>query len=102
MACAKLGLCLAWNGDISKALHYLSESIDLYESVRRLLGDKDHFKVSFSDRNIFHYKLLVCLLCQSKEGVNKALYTAELGRTRGLADLMLKQYLVQESGQGEE
>ena len=102
MACAKLGLCLAWNGDISKALHYLSESIDLYESVRRLLGDKDHFKGSFSDRNIFPYKLLVCLLCQSKEGLNKALYTAELGRARGLADLMSKQYFVQESGQGEE
>ena len=102
MACAKLGLCLAWNGDISKALQYLSESIDLYESIRRLLGDKDHFKVSFSDTNIFPYKLLVCLLCQSKEGVNKALYTAELGRARGLAELMSNQYFVQEGGQGEE
>ena len=102
MACARLGLCLAWNGDISKALHHLLESIDLYESVRCLLGDKDQFKVSFSDRNIFPYKLLVCLLCQSKEGVNKAMYTAELGRARGLADLMSKQYFVQEGGQGEE
>ena len=102
MACANLGLCLAWNGDISKALHYLSESTDLYERVRRLLGGRDHFKVSFSDTNSFPYKLLVCLLCQSKEGVNKALYTAELGRARGLADLMSKQYLVQEGDQGEE
>ncbi|XP_020606521.1 tetratricopeptide repeat protein 28-like [Orbicella faveolata] len=102
MACAKLGLCLAWNGDISKALHYLSESIDLYESVRRPLGDSDHFKVSFSDRNAFPYKLLVCLLCQSKGDLNKALYTAELGRARGLADLMSKQYLIQEGGQGQE
>ena len=56
MACAKLGLSLAWNGDISKALHYLSESINLYEGVRRPLGDRDHFKVSFSDRNTFPYK----------------------------------------------
>ena len=96
MACAKLGLCLAWNGEISKALEYLSESIGMYESIRNLLGNKDHFKVSFSDRNIFPYKLLVCLLCQSQENASKALYTAELGRARGLADLMSKQYLVQE------
>ena len=104
MACANLGLCLAWNREFPKALHYLSESIDLYESVRGLLGDKDHFKVSFSDRNIFPYKLLVCLLCQEgdKESVTKALYTAELGRARGLADLMSKQYFVQDGGQCED
>ena len=30
------------------------------------------------------------------------MYTAELGRARGLADLMSKQYFVQEGGQGEE
>lgn len=63
MVCVKLGFCLVWNGDIFKVLYYLLESIDLYESVRCFFGDKDYFKVFFSDRNIFFYKLLVCFLC---------------------------------------
>ena len=101
MAYAQIGLCLASNGDISKALQYLSQSVDIYEYIRGFLGDKDQFRVSFGDTNIFPYKLLVCLLCQ-KVDVNTALYTAELGRARGLADLMSRQYLIQGGHHGTE
>ncbi|PFX26569.1 Tetratricopeptide repeat protein 28 [Stylophora pistillata] len=101
-ACAEIGLCLGWVGDISRGLQYLLKSVNIYEGIRGFLGDEDQFKVSFVDANIFPYQLLVCFLCQSEENVNKAIYTAELGRARGLADLMSKRYFIQGVNQGEE
>ena len=40
-------------------------------------------------------------MCQSEEDVNKAMYTDELRRARGLADLMSKQYFIQGANPGE-
>ena len=55
MACVKLRSLSGLEWRHFQAVHYLSESIDLYESVRCLLGDREHFKGSFSDRITFPY-----------------------------------------------
>ena len=54
--------------------------------IRGFLGNEDHLRVFFANDHIFPFKLLVCFMCQSKENVNKAMYTDELRRATGLAD----------------
>ena len=56
------------------------------------MGASDEFKTSFlEDSGIFPHKLLSSLLCDT----GNALYVEELGRARGLSDLMAEKYSVE-------
>ncbi|XP_020619302.1 tetratricopeptide repeat protein 28-like [Orbicella faveolata] len=77
-----------------EALLYLLSSIHKCEKLRLFLGDNDHFKIHFSDEHRFPYWMLSQMLCAA--GIpQEALYIAELGRARALADLMSAQYSVE-------
>ena len=59
------------------------------------MGANDQFKTSFlEDTGIFPYKLLCTLLCDTGNA-RDALYVEELGRARGLSDLMAEKYSVE-------
>ena len=59
------------------------------------MGANDEFKTSFlEDSGIFPHKLLSSLLCDTGN-VRDALYVEELGRARGLSDLMAEKYSVE-------
>jgi len=77
-----------------EALSYLLSSIRKCEKLRLFLGDNDQFKIHFSDKYSFPYWMLSQMLCAA--GIpQEALYVAELGRARALADLMSTQYSVE-------
>ena len=74
-----------------EALSYLLSSIHKCEKLRLFLGDNDQFKIHFSEEYRFPYWMLSQLLCTA--GIPQdAMYIAELGRARALADLMSAQY----------
>ena len=59
------------------------------------MGANDEFKTSFlEDSGIFPHMLLSSLLCDTGN-VRDALYVEELGRARGLSDLMADKYSVE-------
>ena len=75
---------------IEDTLSCLQLCIKKYEELRSFLGTNDQFKTSFLEvSGIFPYKLFSSLLC-STGNVLDALYVEELGRARGLSDLMVK------------
>ena len=80
---------------IKDSLSYLHLCIEKYEELRYYLGANDQFKTSFlEDTGIFPYKLLCTLLCDTGNA-RDALYVEELGRARGLSDLMAEKYSVE-------
>ena len=80
------------NKDSISCLHLC---IEKYEKLRYFLGANDQFKTSFlEDTGIFPYKLLCTLLCDTGNA-RDALYVEELGRARGLSDLMAEKYSVE-------
>ena len=80
---------------IKDALSCLHLCIEKYEELRHFLGANDHFKTSFLEHSgIFPYKLLCSLLCDTGNA-RDALYVEELGRARGLSDLMAEKYSVE-------
>ena len=69
--------------------------IEKYEELRSFLGANDQFKTSFLEHSgIFPYKLQCTLLCDTGK-TRDALYVEELGRARGLSDLMAEKYSVE-------
>ena len=79
---------------IKDSLSCLHLCIEKYEELRYFLGANDQFKTSFlEDTGIFPYKLLCTLLCDTGNA-RDALYVEELGRARGLSDLMAEKYSV--------
>ena len=76
---------------VEEAFSYLKQSTGKFEQLRGLLGDSDRFKISFADMNASPYQQLSSLLCDVGNP-RGALYAAELGRARALADLMATQY----------
>ncbi|CAH3164862.1 unnamed protein product [Pocillopora meandrina] len=65
------------------------------EELRYFLGANDHFKTSLlEDSGIFPYKLLCTLLCNTGK-TRDGLYVEEMGRARGLSDLMAEKYSVE-------
>ena len=70
---------------------YLLRSIERCEDMRGFNTDNDEINISVAERNDFPYKKLTELLCATRKA-NYALYVAELGRARALADLMATQY----------
>ena len=80
---------------IKDSLLCLHLCIEKYEELRYFLGANDQFKTSFlEDTGIFPYKLLCTLLCDTGNA-RDALYVEELGRARGLSDLMAEKYSVE-------
>ena len=80
---------------IKDSLSCLHLCIEKYEELRYFLGANDEFKTSFLDHlGIFPYKLLCTLLCDTGNA-RDALYVEELGRARGLSDLMAEKYSVE-------
>ena len=74
---------------------YLHLCIEKYEELRYFLGANDQFKTSLLENSgIFPYKLLCSLLCETGNA-RDALYVEELGRARGLSDLMVEKYSVE-------
>ena len=80
---------------LKEALWYLHQSIYKFEEQRNLLGINDQLKISFLEaRGASPYKLLSWLLCVTRNP-HHALYVEELGRARGLSDLMAEKYSVE-------
>ena len=80
---------------IKDSISCLHLCIEKYEELRYFLGANDQFKTSFlEDTGIFPYKLLCTLLCDTGNA-RDALYVEELGRARGLSDLMAEKYSVE-------
>ena len=80
-------------GKIKKAVSYLLTAIEKCEKMRGSLRDNDHWKISFTDRNMSSYHDLCRLLCETGNP-QPALCVSELGKARALADLMSAQYSV--------
>ena len=87
-----------WNFHQNKfedALSYLYQCIEKFEELRNFLGVNDEFKISFfDDSGAFPYKLLSTLLSVTGNP-RDALYVEELGRARGLSDLMAAKYSIE-------
>ena len=80
---------------IEDSLSCLHLCIEKYEELRYFLGANDEFKTSLLEHSgIFPYKLLCALLCDTGNA-RDALYVEELGRARGLSDLMAEKYSVE-------
>ncbi|CAH3147244.1 unnamed protein product [Pocillopora meandrina] len=80
---------------IKDSLSCLHLCIEKYEELRYFLGANDEFKTSLLEHSgIFPYKLLCTLLCDTGNA-RDALYVEELGRARGLSDLMVEKYSVE-------
>ena len=76
-----------------EAFSCLFRGIQKSEVLRGFNAVDDQMNISFSDMHVFPYKMLSGLLCEAGH-FKSALYVAELGRARALADLMATQYSV--------
>ena len=91
-------LTVAWNtlvigGNISEVMRNLYESVQKCEKVHDFLRGKEQFKISFFDEHVSPYLLLSRFFILSGNYCN-ALYVAELGRSRALADVLSDRYSV--------
>ena len=85
---------LVAGGSITEVLRNLYESIQKCEEMHDLLRVEDQFKISFFDEHVSPYLLLGRLLI-SAGSYYEALYVAELGRSRALADKLSDNYSVE-------
>jgi CHAT domain-containing protein/tetratricopeptide (TPR) repeat protein len=93
-----LGLALQKSGNLSEAERTFRTGIEVWESQRRILGDKDAYKVSIFERQARTYRLLQkVLIAQNK--TNDALLIAERGRARAFVELLARR-LSPEGAQG--
>ena len=82
-------------GNIDEAKSSILVSIHKFEKILGLMTDTaDHLKISLFDEHFRFYQFLSLLFCRT-QNPDQALYAAELGRARALADLMSVQYSVQ-------
>ena len=91
-------LSIAWNtlvieGNISEVMRNLYESIQKCEKMHDFLRGKEQFKISFFDEHVSPYLLLSRFFILLGKHCN-ALYVAELGRSRALADVLSDRYSV--------
>ncbi|CAH3190076.1 unnamed protein product [Porites evermanni] len=75
-------------------LRNLYESIQKCEEMHDCFRMKDQFKISFFDEHVSPY-LLLCRLLTARGSYCEALYVAELGRSRALADILSHKYSVE-------
>ena len=86
-----LSLLMLNENRMHEAKAHLFQSTSKAEDMRSLLGEDDNLKVSLFDEHAHCYQFLSYLFCANKDHSN-ALYAAELGRARALADLMVAKY----------
>ena len=86
-ALANLGRTLFHAGNLSEAEKTLREAINVFESVRVSLGEKDVQKVSFFDLYTDVYELLQQALIAQNKSV-AALEIAEQGRAKSFSELL--------------
>ena len=79
--------------DITVVVRNLYGSIEKCEEMHDFLRGKDQFKISFFDEHASPYSLL-CWLFINARSYYEALYIAELGRSRALADILSDKYSV--------
>ena len=85
-------LLYSFQNKIKDSLVCLHLCIEKYEELRYFLGANDEFKTSLLEHSgIFPYRQLSTLLCDTGNAL-QALYVEELGRARGLSDLMTEKY----------
>ena len=90
-----LGTVFQSLGQHDKAKEYFQKALENYEELRHFLGANDQFKTSFlEDSGTFTHRMLCNLLCATGNA-RDALYVEELGRTRGLSDLIAEKYSVE-------
>ena len=86
---------IAAGGSINElVVRNLYESIQKCEEMFDFFRMKDQFKISFFDEHVFPYLLLGRLLT-ARGSYCEALYVAELGRSRALADILSDKYSVE-------
>ena len=89
----KFACAIFSEGNMEEAFSRLLECVNTFEDMRGLLKDSVEFKVCFSDKHAFPFRILSTILCAGGNPF-KALYVLELRRARALADLMSAQYCV--------
>ena len=85
---------LVAGGSITELVPNLYASIQKCEEMHDLLKVKDQFKISFFDEHVSPY-LFLCSLLIATGSFYEALYVAELGRSRALADTLSDKYSVE-------
>ncbi|CAH3166085.1 unnamed protein product [Porites lobata] len=80
-------------GSIIELVRNLYKSIQKCEEMHDYFRVKDQMKISFFDEHVSPY-LLLCQLLTSAGSYYEALYVAELGRSRALADILSDKYFV--------
>ena len=91
----KLGISYSTLQKFELACDHLEQCTTLYAEVKRLLFEKDAFKISLSDVQVSAYRLYtLCLLQQGKD--EKALLVTERARSAALADMMVVSYSQQD------
>ena len=86
-----LGISYSKLKEFEMACNHLEQCTELYAEVRRLLFEKDIYKVSLSDVQASAYRLYTqCLLQQDKD--EEALLVTERARSAALADMMVVSY----------
>ena len=89
-----LAMIMLLEGNIDEAKSSILVSIHKFEKILGLMTDTaDHLKISLFDGHFSFYQFLSLLFCRT-QNPDQALYAAELGRARALADLMSVQYSV--------
>nr|XP_058956481.1 tetratricopeptide repeat protein 28-like [Pocillopora verrucosa] len=91
----ELAILYSFQNKIKDSLSCLHLCIEKHEELRHFLGANDQFeKLFLEDSGKFIKKLLFNLLC-AIGNTRDALYVEELGRARGLSDLMTEEYSVE-------
>ena len=85
---------LVTGGSTTELLRNLYESIQKCEDMHDFLMVKDQFKISFFDEHVSPY-LHLCRFLIATGSCYEALYVAELGRSRALADILSDKYSVE-------
>ena len=86
-----LALTKLSQNNVQEAFSLLFRGIEKSEKMRGFLQDHDQIKISFADKHVLPYQALRVMFCATGNPKD-ALYVAELGRARALADLMATQY----------
>ena len=84
-----LGVAFLGSGNLQEAERVLSTGIAKWEEIRNKLGKNDAFKVSIFEEQARTYLLLQKVLIAQKK-TDKALETAERGRTRAFVELLTR------------
>ena len=86
-----LGISYSTLQEFEMACDHLEQCTDMYAEVKRLLFEKDTYKISLSDVQASAYRLYTeCLLQQNRN--EEALLVTERARTTALADMMVASY----------